>query len=354
MNRTYLKYIVAAGIALAMLACKKQNDETLPTLNGEITLNLPAFVTGGEIFDIELGGKYLKSTVHRNEAGGIGYYFYNSQLYDRDTVRYEKQPLTDPVRYTFVCDEGLGNFTLTCGAFAEKYYTVTSVASLCLVDPNPNCSLTGFNVEPDDLWFYDERDNREYFATRIGDTYWMRQNLAWEGAGRAYLSSLQEFDNPGTSAISTIFGRFYNWEEALTACPEGWSLPSPTDWTRMIATVTGESPADPLGDIYGVAGELMGKDLQFNGKALWKYWRGVERTDASHLSLMPIGYSINTVPGLYSFHGYGSYAMLWTSGSVDDRAVYRYIYEKNPILYCGLADKQSFCAQVRCIKSANE
>ena len=354
MKNTSIKYLAAAFIAVSLLSCKKKEDPEIPTLNGEIDLHLPAFVTAGETFDIELGGKYMSSTIHRNETGGIGYYFYNSQLDDRDTVRYEKQPLTDPVRYTLVCQDEIGSFTLTCGAFAAKYYTVTDVATLQLVDPGQDRSLTGFERHDGDLLFTDVRDGREYAAARIGDAYWMRQSLAWEGAGRAYLSSLEEFSNPGTSAISTIFGRFYNWEEAMNACPEGWTLPSPADWSAMLCAVTGTAPADDYGDIDGVAGALMSKDIRFNGKQLWQYWRGVDRTDASALSLLPLGYAINTVPGLYSFHGYGSYAALWTSGMRDGRAVYRYIYEKYPILYCGMANPQSYCAQVRCIKKSIE
>ncbi|MBQ7268696.1 MAG: hypothetical protein IJS62_02455 [Bacteroidales bacterium] len=352
MKRTGLTYIALALIAASLFSCKKKEAETLPTLNGQINLFLPAFVTAGETFDIELGGPMLKSTVHRNEAGGIGYYFYNSQGTQRDTARLESQPLTDPVRYTLTCGDQLGAFTLTCSAFAQKYYNVSDVATLNLIDPAPGKSLTGFEQRDADLVFADSRDGREYRAARIGGLYWMRQNLAWEGAGRAYLSSLREFGNPGTSAISTIMGRFYSWDEAVTACPEGWELPSPSDWTAMVAAVSGKAAADDLADIDGVAGALMGKDLKLNGKALWQYWRGVERTDASALSLMPGGYALNTVPGLYSFHGNGSYAMLWTSGERDGHAVYRYVNEKFPILYCGLADKKSFCIPVRCVKSA--
>lgn len=352
MKRSLYKYIAAGLLAAALFSCKKESEKTTPTIGGEVSLTIPIYYTAGESLVIELGGPYLKSTARRNEAGGIGYYFYNSLTGKRDTVRYESQPLTDPVRYTLTLKDTLGTFSLTCGAYAANYYANTSVATIVLVDDSPNASLTGFNVHPSDVSILDERDGRNYFTTRIGNLWWMRQNLSWEGAGRAYMSSLKEYKTPGTSAISTILGRFYNWEEARTACPEGWRLPSTKDWVSMIATVTGTVEADPLDDIGDAAGCLMGKDLRFNKTKLWDYWRGVDITDASHLSLLPAGYAINTVPGIYSFHGFGSYAMLWTADGKDGMGIYRYIYEKFPILYIGRADSQSFCASVRCVKSA--
>lgn len=352
MKRHYTLYIAAALLAVSLFACKKKEEETLPTLNGQITLMLPAYVTADETYDVKLGGQYLKSTVHRNEEGGIGYYFYNSVLYDRDTVRYESQPLTDPVEYHLAFKDTIGTFTLTCGAFAQKYYTVTNVASLTLVDPRPGRSLTGFEYHDGDLAFTDARDGRNYLATRIGGKWWMRQNLGWEGAGRAYLSSLREYANGGTSAISTILGRYYSWEEAKNACPEGWTLPGAQDWVDMISAVANVVIPDEGVDIDGVAGGLMAKAVKFNGKQFWQYWRDVNITDASALSVLPTGYAINTVPGIYSFHGYGSYAMFWTGSEENGRGVYRYINEKHPVLYRGLADKSSFCAPVRCIKNA--
>jgi len=352
MKRSYTKYFAAIFILASLFSCKKDNNETLPTLGGSIYLSLPAFVTAGETFEIELGGEHLKSTVYRNEAGGIGYYFYDSKLAKRDTVRKESQPLTDPVKYTLVCQEEIGSFTLTCGAYASGYYSVTDIATLNLVDPAPGRSLTGFEEHEDDLHFTDSRDDRSYLAVKIGSLYWMRQNLAWEGAGRSYLSSLKDYRTPGASAISTIFGRYYSWEEAKGACPEGWRLPSAAELAEMVSAVNAIPVADALSDIDGVAGSLMGKDLEFNGNKLWLYWRDVEITDKSTLSLMPTGYAINTVEGLYSFHGYGSYSALWTSSEKDGRGVYRYIFEKYPILYCGLGDKESLSIPVRCVKSA--
>ena len=352
MKRTFYPYIVAGLLTAALFSCKKEEEKTLPTIGGEISLTIPTYYTAGESLEIELGGPYLKSTARRNEAGGIGYYFYNSLTGKRDTVRYENQQLTDPVKYTLTFKDTLGTFSLTCGAFAKNYYANTNVATIVLVDDAPGTTLTGFTTYPEDLAFTDERDDRNYYATRIGQLWWMRQNLSWEGAGRAYMSSLKEYKTPGTSAISTIIGRYYSWEEAQTACPEDWRLPSTQDWVSMVATVTGTVPADPLNDIGDVAGCLMGKDLKFNKVKLWDYWRGVDMTDASRLSLLPSGYAINTVPGLYSFHGFGSYAMLWTANETDGMGIYRYIYEKFPILYIGRADEQSFCIPVRCVKSA--
>jgi uncharacterized protein (TIGR02145 family) len=352
MKYSIIRYLSAALLVASLFSCKKNEEPTLPTLGGEVKLSLPVFYTADDFLEIELGSEYLSSTAKRNEDGGIGYYFYNSVTGKRDTARFESQPLTDPVDYLLTFKDTLGTFSLTCGAYAKNYYAVTDVATLILVDEMPGATLTGFDVHTTDIPIMDERDGRIYFTTQIGNLWWMRQNLAWEGAGRAYLSSRKEYMNYGTSAISTILGRYYNWEEAKTACPEGWTLPTAQDWVSMIATVTGTVPADPLDDIGDAAGCLMGKNLRFNKVKMWDYWRGVDITDASNLSLLPTGYALNTVPGIYSFHEFGTSAFVWTADEWNGMGIYRFINEKFPVLYIGRADPKSFCASIRCVKSA--
>lgn len=344
MKRSTATIVCLTLIAAVTFSCKKKEESEKPYLNGTLEFSLPPFVTAGETFDIELGGQYLKGNISRNETGGIGYYFYNSLLSTRDTVRYEDQSLTDPVRYTLAFKDTLGSFSLTCGAFANNYYTVTGVANLTLVDPVRGRTLSGIPEYADDVQFEDLRDGRTYSGTRIGKLLWMRQNLAWEGSGRAFNAYIRELKTSGTSAISTILGRFYSQHEALTACPEGWRLPTAEEWAGL-----GGTGAGSFDDIDGIAGKMM-SEARFNGVKMWEYWRGVDMSDELHLSAIPCGYSINNVKGIYSYHGYGQYATFWTSGEYEGRGIYRYIYRDKDRLYCGFGDKDCFCASVRCVK----
>jgi uncharacterized protein (TIGR02145 family) len=44
-------------------------------------------------------------------------------------------------------------------------------------------------------------------------------------------------------ACCVTYGRLYNWSTALTACPNGWHLPSDDEWTDLEDYVGGSSTA---------------------------------------------------------------------------------------------------------------
>lgn len=65
--------------------------------------------------------------------------------------------------------------------------------------------------------FIDQRDQHKYKWVRIGDFVWMGDNL--------------DFDIEGSLANDYQgCGRFYTYETALKACPDGWHLPSDKEW----------------------------------------------------------------------------------------------------------------------------
>ena len=95
------------------------------------------------------------------------------------------------------------------------------------------------------------------------------------------------------------------------------------------------------------AGKLMVK-AYFNGVLIWDYYRGVEiRNEA--FSALPWGYA-QIEDGRYSFYDYDDYAIFWTSDEYEGRGVYRYIFEQYDNVYVGTADKQTFAANVRCVR----
>jgi uncharacterized protein (TIGR02145 family) len=83
--------------------------------------------------------------------------------------------------------------------------------------------------------FTDPRDGKVYKIIKIGDQVWFAENLNYEVDG-----SWCYDDNPLNCGI---YGRLYNWRTALTACPEGWRLPSKGDWVELIEYLGGDEVA---------------------------------------------------------------------------------------------------------------
>ena len=89
--------------------------------------------------------------------------------------------------------------------------------------------------------------------------------------------------------MSDVFGRFYSYEDALTACPEGWRLPTEEDWIALGKALG--STADKYGVLKGVAPKVM-TDATFNGVDMWAYWPAVGTlTNESKFSAIPAGQS---------------------------------------------------------------
>jgi len=71
--------------------------------------------------------------------------------------------------------------------------------------------------------FTDTRDGKEYDIVKIGNQWWMAENLNYEISDGSWCYD----DDP---LICNKFGRLYSWDAAVKACPAGWHLPSDEDW----------------------------------------------------------------------------------------------------------------------------
>ena len=330
---SYLLPVLLAAVCLVQQGCKK-DDPQLEYMNGYLRLQADAFVSPGytKTFIID-----TLMTVSRPDGGTVGYYFYNENTKVRDTLVTADGRIRNHLYTITVPENETGTVTLWLFAFTPakaNYYNSYTSLDLIVVRPglDGNGTITGFDTAAGSM-FKDERDGREYYQIEVGGRTWMRENLAWRGAGRPYIE---------LKAMEDVFGRYYTWTEAAQACPEGWRLPTDADWAAL------QDGAKAGADIPGLAGRMMG-NLYFNGTKLWPYWREVNITDELQLSVMPTGYAV-VGEGKTSFTGVSEYAVFWAADEAGDEAVVRYIYQDKDILYRGMMHKDEFAASVRCVK----
>ena len=323
---------LAVSVALAA-GCKKEQTTETKMLSGDLNVSMPEFVQPGytKTFKID-----TLMTLSCPDGDPIGYYFTDPDTGVRDTLVTADGVIREHY-YTVTVPDKLATQTLTLTAFmpAGSVYSGQSASdgfTIVRAGWDGKGSITQFSAKSSGT-FQDVRDGRNYFFNNIGGLSWMRQNLAWEGAGRPY---------GDCEAMTDIFGRYYTWEEAQLVCPDGWRLPTDAEWTAL------QAEALEGRDIYGLAGRLMG-DIYFNGKKMWEYWREVKITDELGLSVMPTGYAtVETGPG--NFDGLYEYAAFWTADETGGRGVCRYIVHNQDIVYRGTLSKADFAASVRCVR----
>ena len=319
--------------AVTFVSCKDDDDDssTKEYLSGNITFDFPAYVQYGDVIHVAPTGAYRGD----DQTDTLIAYSWKDPITEIvDTLRLESDPAGKSKEFDFtVSKDTLDTFSITVSAWADGYYTKTTTAAFTVVNPTLGTgSLKGYDFLSSVSSFTDSRDGQKYYYNTVGGKDWMIQNLAWSGAGVAF----DEAD-----PMAPIFGRYYTWTEATTACPAGWHLPSSAEFKALAEA--GGSKEDMA------AGSLM-VDATFNGTKMWEFWPDVKITNSSRFSAIPVGYvSIeNEKP---EFKGTYKYAMFWASDSVDaDMAVVRYIYVDKPVLYGGEFGKNSIRTSVRCTR----
>ena len=335
----FLRMIAVAALAAAILSgCKKDKEEDALSLYGTLSFSMPSYVTGGDVYHL-VPSDIVKT---RGDKDLVGYKFHNPFTKKTDTLRLEGDPASKrPDTYLTISTETVGTYTVSFIAFADGYTSKSASKSIHVVDTVFNAgSVSGITFPEDISSFTDPRDGREYPVRSVGGRTWMLRNLSWNGAGQAYRKE---------EKTGNFFGRFYTWDEALSACPEGWRLPEESDWIEL-CKAAGAADAADFSDITGVAGSLMG-DALFEGSKMWEDWPDVPITNSTGLSFIPMGYATADEDGGYVFEGYDEYSLFWTASPLDDDyAIARYVYVDKNTLFAAPHSKRYFAAPIRCVK----
>jgi uncharacterized protein (TIGR02145 family) len=327
-------FIIAALLPAVLISCNNDDDDTNTNyVSGSLSFTLDDYVGKGETFTLTPSGITSPTT-------GVGYSWKPSWSSTRDTTKTTDG--TGDGSWTFTTPSVVGEYTITCYAFAEGYSSTSASKTIYVVDPALDSTITGLGFA-DSPYVTDVRDGKQYFTTEFGGHTWMRENLGYETDTVGSISYLT------SEVMDDIFGRYYTWKDAQTACPSGWHLPSDEEFCQLADSIIADGTSYTKGENFiNTAGGMMA-DAYFLDTKMWEYWPQVDITNKSGLSVIPVGYA-SSRNSTFSFKGVNNYAVFWTSSSYDDSsALIRYIYVDKPDVYSGYMDK-TFYASVRCVR----
>jgi len=176
-------------------------------------------------------------------------------------------------------------------------------------------------------------EEQTYKTVEIGTQVWMAKNLnyAIEGS-RCYEDKANN---------CTTYGRLYDWETAMTACPDGWRLPSDADWNDLMKFV---NPSCLDNSLCADAG------TKLKARNLWSTSSGYKAgTDDYGFAALPGGYGTS----VGNFYDVGSYGLWWSATEDGAYAYYWFMRYYNESVNRTSYDK-SYLRSVRCVKEETE
>ena len=187
----------------------------------------------------------------------------------------------------------------------------------------------------------DPRDGMVYKTTTIGGQVWMAENLNYfdiEGAASSIKNDWCYWDKPENCESA---GRLYTWNVAQRICPEGWRLPTKSDWESLLQEVG----ADSLNEI------LWKGSSKLKSKSGWE--NDGSGTDDFGFTALPAGmkFTTSTQDG-FTYHGCSS--LMWAAteadgGAADSLAYHMYLDCSNDNAIVNTVRKINGLS-VRCVK----
>ncbi len=162
------------------------------------------------------------------------------------------------------------------------------------------------------------------------------------------------------SAYCEKYGRLYDWETAMKACPSGWHLPISTEWDLL----------------YHFADSTSGTDSSYKSETAGRYLKTVDvwddliseysgGTDKYGFSALPGGYSSIYISvllaGIFdgpppdssdgSFRNIGKYSYWWSASELGEYAYSWLIMHNEDYTFWDSNNSKSHLLSVRCLKS---
>jgi uncharacterized protein (TIGR02145 family) len=283
-------------------------------------------------------------------AEGINVIWYNDA--ERESVLHRGNifhtGMNNPGKYTYYvtqnpsgCESDVHAVTLSI--IPDLSPPVAKNVTIYSGEPIPDLTANGENIK----WYgdpknplYDSRDGQTYKTALIGNQLWMGENLNYSSLGGCYY-------NQDSIRYAEKYGRLYNFEIALQACPDHWHLSSDDDWIEleMFLGMSWEEAYDQ-----NSRETKIGCILKEKGNENWLEQQCGMTEDVS----------FNVLPGGIGncasyFDGLGNWTDFLTSSEFDTEEFIIRGFDSGHKIYRGLADGSgNFSSYVRCISKPSE
>lgn len=252
-------------------------------------------------------------------------------------------------------EDNTDHFDLTLeGLLPNTRYFVRAFAS------NAGGTAYGENQEfrtlPEFSELVDERDGKHYQTVKIGEQWWMAQNLDHGDMISITNSSMENEiiekycwgDDP---ANCETFGALYHWEEMMMyrlddshgVCPDGWHIPTDDEWRIMEMTI-GLTEEETL-IMNNARGGIAGGWLKAIGE---EFWDAPNAGATDELGFHALGSGF--IDGSKNYSSLRVYAPIWTSSAIEDEPLIRGVAYDHSEIYRGPATANILGCAVRCVK----
>ena len=210
------------------------------------------------------------------------------------------------------------------GANIEEFYSEDNAIVRCVVSESDDVQKTDAPKQYSaDKYITDARDDENYRFTEINGKYWLAENLRYREAVTNDTICVHD----ECYYMCGDEGCLYSWYEAVgdsthDVCPEGWHLPSRSEWDEMLTFVAMENRVHSY-SVAGLGSTFKGYDVGYRLSDFREWNQGDyvlrEENDPYDFSAKPVGKNI-MIPsngtddsGLYSFGDAG----FWTSSDTS-------------------------------------
>jgi len=263
------------------------------------------YVAEGSTLTFKADVSDIYSSDNKTTFDKLGLYWQVNDA-QKDTLTTDAKTTNPEFVYTA---DTLGTYSITCFVYAgTSFYNGTATSTFKCIDPDT--AMTGMPTSDEVL---------------IGGLTWKTKNLYDTESGTDY---------KGAEVVSPLFGKLYTWEEASTACPSGWHLPTISEWETL-----GTSAFDLMGNV------------KFLDEKMWKPAIGQEISDVEGFCAIPIGYQDKAAHST-TYRKYGEYAIFWAQDETSDPDLAQFVYisyDSDKIMK-GSGSKSSLALSVRCVK----